>query len=309
MFKIKYLFLAKDVYFYTIVEEWLLYKQNSIKESTYLKYKYIIKKYFYPELKNKNLKELLNFNYNNFLNELIFLNTTTIKTLITILKSLLKFAERKFDVDFKIDLIQYPKATKKDLEVFSDKEKQKLISYCYNDNSLKSIGILICLYTGIRLGELCALKWKDINLKTDIISINETLQRAYDSGTTKIIIGPPKSESSIRKIPINKKLHNILYSLYKLNNYNPNSYFLTGSTDKFIEPRNYQYTFHKIQNNINIPNYNFHILRHTFATDCIKINMDVKSLSKILGHANVNITLNKYVHPSFESTKKYLEKI
>ena len=76
MFKIKYLFLAKDVYFYTIVEEWLLYKQNSIKESTYLKYKYIIKKYFYPELKNKNLKELLNFNYNNFLNELIFLNTT-----------------------------------------------------------------------------------------------------------------------------------------------------------------------------------------------------------------------------------------
>ena len=139
MFKIKYLFLAKDVYFYTIVEEWLLYKQNSIKESTYLKYKYIIKKYFYPELKNKNLKELLNFNYNNFLNELIFLNTTTIKTLITILKSLLKFAERKFDVDFKIDLIQYPKATKKDLEVFSDKEKQKLISYCYNDNSLKSI--------------------------------------------------------------------------------------------------------------------------------------------------------------------------
>ena len=309
MFKLKYLFLAKDVYFYTIIEDWLLYKQNSIKESTYLKYKYIIEKYFYPKFKNKTLKELLNYNYNNFINELNFLNTATIKTLITILKSILKFAERKYDIDFKIDLIQYPKSSKKELEVFSEKEKQKLISYCYNDNSLKSIGILICIYTGIRLGELCALKWKDIDLKNDIISINETLQRAYDSNSTRIIVGPPKSTSSIRKIPINKKLHNILYSLYKLNHYNPNSYFLTGCIDKFIEPRNYQYTFHKIQNSLNIPNYNFHILRHTFATDCIKINMDVKSLSKILGHANVNITLNKYVHPSFESTKKYLEKI
>ena len=309
MFKIKHLLFTKEVYFYDIIDSWLIYKYNSVKESTYLKYKYIIEKYFYPELKNKTLKELTNYDYNKFINKLSYLNTTTIKTMITILKSILKFAERKYNADFKIDLIQYPKSSKKELEVFSDKEKQRLISYCYNDNSLKSIGILICLYTGIRLGELCALKWKDINLKTDIISINETLQRAYDTDSTKIIIGPPKSSSSVRRIPINKKLHNILYSLYKLNNYEPNTYFLTGSTNKFIEPRNYQYTFHKIQNTLKIPNYNFHILRHTFATDCIKINMDVKSLSRILGHANVNITLNKYVHPSFESTKKYLEKI
>ncbi|MBQ7410045.1 MAG: site-specific integrase [Clostridia bacterium] len=309
MFKIKHLFFTKDIYFYTIIDSWLIYKYNSVKESTYLKYKYMIKKYLYPELKYKTLKELINYDYNNFISKFYYLNNNTIKTLITILKSILKYTERKHNVDLKLDLIQYPKTLKKELEIFSDKEKQKLISYCYNDNSLKSIGILICLYTGIRLGELCALKWKDINLKTDIISINETLQRAYDNDSTKIIIGPPKSTSSIRKIPINKKLHNILYSVYKLNKYDSNAYFLTGTIDKFIEPRNYQYTFKKIQKNLNIPNHNFHILRHTFATDCIKINMDVKSLSRILGHANVNITLNKYVHPSFDSTKKYLEKI
>ena len=309
MFNLKQFIITKDITFNRMIDAWLLYKYNSVKHSTYYKYKYIIEKYLYPELKNKTLRQLVLFDFNSFVNKFDYLNKNTQKIIITILKSVLKFAERKYDIDFKIDLIKFSNKTVADLQIFTEKEKQKLINFCYNSNNLKSIGILVCLYTGMRIGELCALKWKNINLEEDTITICKTLQRVYTKNSTYILIDTPKSNSSIRKIPINKKLHNILYALKINNNFQENQYFLTGSSEKFIEPRNYQYTFKKILEKIDLPIYNFHILRHTFATDCININMDVKSLSKILGHSNVNITLNKYVHPSFESTKLYLEKI
>lgn len=309
MFNLRHYIITKDIIFYEIINSWLAYKYNSVKESTYFKYKYVIEKYLYPKLKNKTVKELLKYDFNSLISSFNNLDKTTVKMLVTVLKSVLTSAERKYDVDFKTDLIKFPKNTKKDLQIFNDLEKQRLINYCYNDNSLKSIGILMSLYTGMRIGELCALKWENINLIEDTIIVTKTLQRVYSNKSTYILIDSPKSNSSIRKIPINKKLHNLLYRLKILNNYDSQCYFLTGQKDKFIEPRNYQYTFKQILQKIKLPIYNFHILRHTFATDCININMDVKSLSKILGHSNVNITLNKYVHPSFENTKVYLEKI
>lgn len=309
MINFKFFFITNDITFNNIADSWLVYKYNTIKKSTYFKYKYIIEKYLYPQLKNKSLRELLNYDFNVFMCNFSYLNKTTLKMIITILKSILKFAERKYNVDFKIDLIKFPKKIASELQVFTDKEKQKLINYCYNDENLKSIGILVSLYTGMRIGELCALKWENIDLDQDIIAVTKTLQRIYSNNSTHILIDSPKSISSIRKIPINKKLHNILYTLKINNNFQPQQYFLTGCENKFIEPRNYQYTFKQILIKNDLPIYNFHILRHTFATDCININMDIKSLSKILGHSNVNITLNKYVHPSFENTKLYLEKI
>ena len=309
MFNFNHYLLTKEVTFSEIAKNWLNYKSNSVKESTYYKYKYVIDKYLILNLKNISLKKLSQYDFNLLIQSFNYLDKSTIKLLITVLKSILKFAERKYDIDLKTDLIKYINKTQIELQVFTTQEKQKLINYCYNDFSLKSIGILISLYTGLRIGELCALKWQNIDLENDTISITQTLQRVYTNNSTHILIDSPKSSSSFRKIPINKKLHNILYRLNQTNTYTSTTYFLTGSNDKFIEPRNYQYTFKQILKNLNLPNYNFHILRHTFATDCININMDVKSLSQILGHSNVNITLSKYVHPSFENTKKYLEKI
>ena len=102
-------------------------------------------------------------------------------------------------------------------------------------------------------------------------------------------------------------MYNILIKLKK--KYNDEDFFLTGKTDKFIEPRNYQNTFKKILKKCKIKSYNFHILRHTFATNCVGIGMDIKSLSNILGHASVNITLNQYVHSSYKTQKKFLEKL
>ena len=309
MFNFNHYLLTKEVTFSEIAKNWLNYKCNSVKESTYYKYKYVIDKYLILNLKNISLKKLSQYDFNLLIQSFNYLDKSTIKLLITVLKSILKFAERKYDIDLKTDLIKYINKTQIELQVFTAQEKQKLINYCYNDFSLKSIGILISLYTGLRIGELCALKWQNIDLINDTISITQTLQRVYTNNSTHILIDSPKSSSSFRKIPINKKLHNILYRLNQTNIYTSTTYFLTGLDNKFIEPRNYQYTFKQILKNLNLPNYNFHILRHTFATDCININMDVKSLSQILGHSNVNITLSKYVHPSFENTKKYLEKI
>lgn len=309
MFNFNHYLLTKEVTFSEIAKNWLNYKSNSVKESTYYKYKYVIDKYLISSLKNISLKKLSQYDFNLLIQSFNYLDKSTIKLLITVLKSILNFAERKYDMDLKTDLIKYINKTQIELQVFTAQEKQKLINYCYNDFSLKSIGILISLYTGLRIGELCALKWQNIDLEKDTISITQTLQRVYTNNSTHILIDSPKSSSSFRKIPINKKLHNILYRLNQTNTYTSTTYFLTGSNDKFIEPRNYQYTFKQILKNLNLPNYNFHILRHTFATDCININMDVKSLSQILGHSNINITLSKYVHPSFENTKKYLEKI
>ena len=309
MFSFKQFIFTKDITFSDIVDSWLMSKYNSVKESTYFNYKYIIKKYLYPKLRHKTLKQLLKYDFNVLINNSKSLNKTSLKKIITILKSILKFAERKYDVDFKIDLIKVVNKDVPEIKIFTTREKKKLINYCYNSENLKEIGILISLYTGLRIGELCALKWKDIDLSKDILTVNYTLQRISTDDGTKILFGKPKTRSSIRQIPINKTLHNILYKIYTLNVYDKESYFLTGSTTQFIEPRNYQYTFKTILKKLRIPYYNFHILRHTFATDCININMDVKSLSRILGHSNVNITLNKYVHPSFKKAKLYLEKI
>ena len=228
MFNFKHYFNIKEIIFLEISNNFLNYKYNSVKESTYLKYKYIIEKYLYPDLNFLTLKQLLEFDFYNLINKFKNLDNTTTNLIITVLKSILKFAERKYNVDFKIDLIKYSNTSHSELQIFTQKEKQKLISYCYNDNSLKSIGILMCLYTGIRIGELCALKWENINLENDTILINKTLQRVYENNSTHILIDSPKSKSSIRKIPINKKLHNLLYAQKEINNYDFQAYFLTG---------------------------------------------------------------------------------
>lgn len=203
-----------------------------------------------------------------------------------------------------------PKLVKRKIQILSKKEKDKLEKYCLEENNLKTLGILICLNTGIRIGELCALKWENINLEERKIYIKKTIERVYikKEKKTKIIIDTPKSNSSIREIPINNKLYEILKKMKGKSK--KNEYVLTGSDTHYIEPRNYQYYFKVILKKSKIKaSYKFHALRHTFATICIEIGMDIKSLSEILGHADVSVTLNVYVHSSDKLKRKFLEKL
>ena len=152
-------------------------------------------------------------------------------------------------------------------------------------------------------------KMGNINLNEKIIYVKETLQRVYvEKDNTKIIIDEPKTKAAIRRIPIPQKLFNVLQEIEKKYNFKKDYYFLTGNT-KYIEPRNYERIFKRCLNICKIQKYNFHTLRHTFATNCINIGMDPKTLSVILGHSNVQITLNRYVHPSFADQKTFLDKL
>ncbi len=308
--KVKLNLENRKVKFSDITEQWLEQKENEIKQSTYANYKYLIEKYLNPQLEMLSIKDLLRYNYNQFIKELTKnLSSKTVKDICTVLKSILKFAEKKYKCNFNIEEMRTPKLNIENVKTLSNREKNKLEKYCLKSQTLRNIGIVVCLYTGLRIGEICAIKWKNIDLEKKEIYVKSTLQRSYEKNgeKTKIIIDSPKTKKSIRSIPISNKLYLILRDLKS--KYNEEDFLLTGNNIKVIEPRNYRYDFQKTLKECKIKPYKFHVLRHTFATDCINVGMDIKSLSEILGHSNVNITLNRYVHSSYKLKKKYLERL
>lgn len=308
--KIKKITKKKKIYFADIADGWLELKKNAIKESTYFNYAYNINKHLKPRFKGVTLRKLKKYNFNDFIEDLLQdLSPKTVREITNVLKQILKYASGEYNCNFKIDSITSPRVDIDDLRILSRRERGKLERYCMNNESLRNMGILICLYTGLRIGEICALKWENIDLDKKIIYVRHTLQRVYDkeTGKTKVIIDKPKTKKSIRSIPISNKLYSLLQPIKK--QYTNEDFFLTGSSEKYIEPRNYQYIFKRLLKDARIKSYKFHILRHTFATECIEVGMDIKSLSEILGHANSEVTLNRYVHSSYKAKKRFLEKL
>lgn len=307
--KIEEIMKGNKIYFCDIAEEWLTYKKNSVKQSTYYKYAYNIQKYLNEEIGKIELNKLEKYNFNSMIQNISpELSAKTVKEIANILKSILKYAEQKYDINVKIDLISSPKVQIEDVEILSKREKEKLQKYCLKEASLRSYGILVCLYAGFRIGEICALRWEDIDLEKRVIHVQRTLQRLYkEDKTTQVVIDTPKTRNSVRSVPISNKLYKILKPLK--GKHKKEDFFLTGKSDKYIEPRNYQYYFKICLKNCKVKHYKFHVLRHTFATNCIEVGMDVKSLSEILGHASVDVTLNRYVHSSYGRKKKFLEKL
>ena len=199
-------------------------------------------------------------------------------------------------------------SSKDKIYTISKQDQDKLIDYILKNQSSKNFGILLTLYSGIRIGELCALKWKDIDFKNNILNINKTLQRVYikdkQINKSKLIITNPKTHNAEREIPLNKDFAKELKK-FKTDN---EDYILSGSR-KWIEPRTYRRFFARTLEKVKIDKINFHGLRHTFATNCIKLGVDYKTVSELLGHATVNITLNLYVHPQMSQKKKCIDLI
>ena len=186
--------------------------------------------------------------------------------------------------------------------------KEKLETYliCHTESPV-CIGILLSLYTGLRIGEVCALRWEDINFDTQTLNVNKTLMRIQDlspqaKSRTKIIVGTPKTGNSIRKIPLPEGICPFLWQLRR----SPSCYLLTGTTD-YMEPRSYYNRYKKILCSLELNQYNYHALRHTFATRCVEHGFDVKSLSEILGHADVSTTMRRYVHPSMKTKREQMQ--
>ncbi len=299
----------KDITFNQLSEEWLQFKKTKAKESTYLSYKYIINNKFAKVIGNKTLEELVDFNFNEYVDTLLErLSNKTTKDTVVVLKCILKYAELKYDINYKLSLISLPTIYKKEITIFSEKEKRRIEKKCLKSNNIKTIGIVISMYTGLRIGEVCALKWNDINFEDRVLNVTHTLQRVYVSkNNTKVIYTTPKTQHSMRKIPLNNNLYVILKNYSKL--YPSDAFILSGDRNKWVEPIAFRYTYTKLLKVAKVKYKKYHTLRHTFATKCINVGMDVKSLSEILGHANVTVTLNTYVHSSFATKNKYINKL
>ena len=301
----------RTVTFKIATEEWLLLKKRTVKQSTYSNYRYAIKKYLFPQFERFTIKSLENYNFNEFIDELNQdYAPKTVRDILTKLKSILYYMQDEYEANIKIHKIVGPRLNQEPVVILNKRETTRLENYCIKENSIRSIGIVICLNTGLRIGELCALSWENIDLDKREIRVRKTLQRIYDeeTGKTKIIIDTPKSKKSVRNIPISNKLYTILKGIKK--DKNEKEFFITGDFKKYIEPRSYENIYKDILRKARIKRtYNFHVLRHTFSTNCIEAGMDIKSLSELLGHSGVEITLNKYVHSSYKTKKKYLEKL
>lgn len=297
--------------FYDISMQWLNMKAPTIKLSSYTRYLNLLKTYLYPQYRNTLIEEISPESVDAYINILLTsgkknktgLSPKTVQCIISLLKSILDYAYRMNHISSISTSYISIKQEQKPMHILSITDQNTLTIYIYEHPTPTNIGILLCLYTGIRIGEICALKWGDILWEEHCVLVERTLQRIQNntksSSKTSIIITAPKSSCSIRKVPLPDGLYNMLYK-YKQND---ETFILTG-TISYIEPRTMQNRYKLILRQCNIQNINFHSLRHTFATRCIELGFDVKSLSEILGHANVNITLNRYVHPSMEQKQR-----
>lgn len=302
---IKSKLLLKRITLKTVSEEWLNINKNSYKQSTYQTYSYIIDKYILnSEISNISISNLNTNNLVLFSEELINkgLSTKTVNDIILILNSLLRFTSVNYNID--ISLAPHIKEQKKEMRVLSISEQQQLENCLKTDMDNYKFGILFALYTGVRIGELCALRWSDIS--NGYIVISKTMQRLKNEvEKSVVVIDSPKTFNSNRTIPIPYFLNSIIEERRD----SPEKYILSTQSLEFVEPRLMQIKFKKITGICGFSNVTFHTLRHTFATRCVECGCDIKSLSEILGHADVNTTLNRYVHSSLELKQNNINKL
>jgi len=305
-----------DHTFQTISEEWLKWISPDLKASSKVKYINILNKHLLPEFGTYPISQISESDVLSLKTRLltpeaekgIGLSPGSVVNILAVLRSIMAYASqvRKLDVQ-DIGRIKV-KQIRKPLRVFSRDEQKRLNEYLFKHSDLVSLGILLTLYTGLRIGELCALKWEDISLEDHSIFVHRTLQRIQTfrpEEKTRVIITEPKSSSSIRHIPIP---HPLIKRLGKAKCH-ASCYLLTGKPDEYIEPRMMENHFNAITRCCDIRGSTFHTCRHTFATRCVELGFDIKSLSEILGHSNVTITMNRYVHPSMEFKQENMNRL
>lgn len=298
-----------------ILHQWLEHNKLHLKGATINKYNYMITTHILPEFENIRVTDISSTKINLFLDNKLKtgrkdgrggLSPSYVKTLAIIIESALDFAIEEGVYNAQKKPINKPRGTQKKITVLSSEDIEKIEKINKEKRDLVWFGTYLALHTGMRIGEVCALTWGDIDLNEKIIHINHTLTRVLDEeNKTKIILDSPKTEASKRDIPICSTLETLLFDEYTKRK----SDFVVSEKNTFIGTRTFEYRYKQFLKNNNIQEINFHSLRHTFATRCVQAGVDIKSLSEILGHANVSITLNTYVHSSIETKRNQLEKL
>lgn len=290
---------------------WKADKKQYVKKSTFSAYVLLTENHLLPAFGDQY--EVSETDVQQFVLEKLEsgLSKKTIKDILIVLKMILKFGAKNKWISYEPFDIQYPTVREnQSIEVLSRTHQKKIMHYIQEHFTFRNLGVLICLSSGMRIGEICALTWEDIDTDNGVIHIRKTIQRIYviEDGTrrTELLMDTPKTKNSIREIPMSKDLLRMLKPIKKIVN---SSFFVLTNDEKPTEPRTYRSFYKNLLKHLDIPEIKFHGLRHSFATRCIESNCDYKTVSVLLGHSNISTTLNLYVHPNMEQKKKAIEQM
>lgn len=294
---------------YSLFQEWISAISARVKESTISNYRMKAEKHILPYFGDMCHGDLNVYMVHAFITEKLDngLSARYVSDIVVLLKSVFKYASRVYNLYNPLVNVMLPKKKKTEISLLNQSQQYRLMEYLLKNQNPTTLGIALSMYTGLRIGELCALHWADIDFEKRILTVRHTIQRIrneHGSSRTKLIITEPKSVSSQRTIPIPACLIPMLQKFRK-----SSEAFILSEVKKPIEPRVMQYRFAAILKRVNLPSVHFHALRHMFATNCIALGFDVKSLSEILGHSSVEITLNRYVHSSMEQKQSYMQRL
>ena len=300
--------------FTQVASLWKADKRRWVKPSTYAIYVQTLNKHILPFFRNPSHGEMSEELIQHFADSLLEqgLSPGSTRDALSILKMILRYGEKLsawphllYDIHFPTTMEQ-----KAEVPVLSAADQRKLLAYLGRNFSFRNLGIYICLYSGLRIGEVCALQWKDLDVAAGVIHVSKTVQRIWlsdgDERCYSLVVGSPKTASSVRDIPICKELMKVIRPLRKVMD---GEYYVVSNAPGPLEPRYYRDHFRKTLSACGIPAIRFHALRHSFATRCIESKCDYKTVSVILGHSSLSTTMDLYVHPGFAEKKKAIEKM
>ena len=293
--------VRRDATIQTLARVYLEEKTGKVKDSTLKCYQRNIRCYILPKLGGRVAANLTVEDIDDYLEAMQeSFSPKLVREVGALLLALLRLAGINFTGE-----VTLPKVRQKNVEVFTETELKQLARIILRRTDETGLGILLTVYTGIRLGELCGLKWQDVNAGKGMLHVQRTVERvAQEDGTTCLAVLTPKTESSNRWIPIPQEMMRVLKPDQRL----PETYLLTGG-EIIPDPRTMQNRYRALLKRIGVPYRNFHALRHTYATRCIEQGIDAKSVSELLGHSDVRTTLRLYVHASMDYKSKAVEAI
>lgn len=296
----------------TLLADWLAYIRPEVKDSTYARYEAHIRGHILPALGSLPLDSLTTETIEQFARNQLQsgrrsgnggLSPKTVNGMLSVLKLALEYGrQHRYPVSA---AVQNVRKTEPEIRIFTPGEQQRLEKYLIDHRNPRTLGVLLGLYAGLRIGEVCGLKWEDVDFSGGTLQIERTVLRLPQSrGKTRLVISSPKTPSSHRRIPLPGFLLELLAQMDRTE-----GCFLLSGRETPLEPRAFYTDYKRILAHVSLERYNFHALRHTFATRCVEQNFDVKSLSEILGHADVTMTLRRYVHPTMELKRQQMERL
>ncbi len=288
---------------------WEAEKLKYVKASSLAAYSFVIRKHLEPrfltldDITDDSIQEMVDSKLKDGL------GLTMVKRIVLVLEMVTRFCERRGWTGHHFFKPIYPARTQKyEADVLSTKEERKLARYLADNPTPRNLGLLICICCGLRNGEICALRWSDIDFDNKVIYIRRTVFRLNDSSgkdsKSRLVIGNPKTPDSRRYVPVTGSLIKLLQGVHKDQD---GKAFIVSGTSKPADPQTFRNNFKKVLGKLGLKKHKVHSLRHTFATRCVESRCDIKTLSSILGHSNISTTLNLYVHPGLEQKRKCVE--